>query len=42
LIEPEDEGLAPAPTGSLVLVGQDQIIGRAWAQYYPVWDRRLL
>ncbi len=41
-IEPEEEEGAPATTGSLVLVDQDQIIGRAWAQYYPVWDRRLL
>ena len=42
LVEPEDDGDSPATTGSLVLVSQDQIIGRAWAQYYPVWDRRLL
>ena len=42
LVEPEEDGGSPATTGSLVLVAQDQIIGRAWAQYYPVWDRRLL
>jgi hypothetical protein len=42
LVEPEEESGAPPSTGSLVLVPQDQIIGRAWAQYYPVWDRRLL
>jgi hypothetical protein len=42
LVEPEEDGAAAPPTGSLVLVPQDQIIGRAWAQYYPVWDRRLL
>ena len=42
LVEPEEEEGSPASTGSLVLVAQDQIIGRAWAQYYPVWDRRLL
>jgi hypothetical protein len=42
LIEPEEEEGASATTGTLVLVGQEQIIGRAWAQYYPVWDRRLL
>ncbi len=41
LVEPEEEGATHA-TGPLVLVAQDQIIGRAWAQYYPVWDRRLL
>ena len=28
----------PRLDGPLVLVAQDQIIGRAWAQYYPVWD----
>ncbi len=42
LVEPEEDDGSPATTGSLVLVAQDQIIGRAWAQYYPVWDRRLL
>ena len=42
LIEPEDEGSSPPSAGSLVLVPQEQIIGRAWARYYPVWDRRLL
>jgi hypothetical protein len=42
LVEPEEEDGSPRWTGSLVLVSQDQIIGRAWAQYYPVWDRRLL
>jgi hypothetical protein len=42
LVEPEEEDGAPPLTASLVLVSQDQIVGRAWAQYYPVWDRRLL
>jgi hypothetical protein len=44
LVEAEEagEGGAPPSSGSLVLVPQDQIIGRAWARYYPVWDRRLL
>lgn len=42
LVEPEDDGNSPATTGSLLLVSQEQIVGRAWAQYYPVWDRRLL
>jgi hypothetical protein len=42
LVKPEEEEGSPSTTGSLVLVEQDQIIGRAWAQYYPVWDRRLL
>jgi hypothetical protein len=42
LVEPEDEGgysQAPCP---LVLVAEGRIIGRAWAQFYPVWERRLL
>lgn len=42
LIEPEQDETSAAAAGPLVLVGQDQIVGRAWAQYYPVWDRRLL
>jgi hypothetical protein len=42
LVEPEEEEGSPPATAPLVLVAQDQIIGRAWAQYYPVWDRRLL
>ncbi len=42
LVEPEEDDASPPTTGSLVLVAQEQIIGRAWAQYYPVWDRRLL
>ena len=28
--------------GPLVLVPPDRIIGRAWAHFYPVWDRHLL
>jgi hypothetical protein len=42
LVEPEEQGGGPPSIGSLVLVPRDQIIGRAWARYYPVWDRRLL
>jgi hypothetical protein len=42
LVEPEEDEGSPPSTSSLVLVAQDQIIGRAWARYYPVWDRRLL
>jgi hypothetical protein len=30
------------PGASLVIVSQEQIVGRAWARYYPVWDRCLL
>jgi hypothetical protein len=42
LVEPEDDGVSTPLLGPLVLVTSDRIIGRAWAQYYPVWDRRLL
>ncbi len=42
LIEPEDDGSSSSASGPLLLVSQGQIVGRAWAQYYPVWDRRLL
>lgn len=42
LVEPEEEGGVPPTTGSLVLIPKDRVIGRAWAKYYPVWERRLL
>jgi hypothetical protein len=42
LVEPEDMGGSTPPTGPLVLVPSQAIIGRAWAQLYPVWERRLL
>jgi hypothetical protein len=42
LVEPRENGLSSDTTGPLVLVAPDRIIGRAWAQFYPVWDRRLL
>jgi hypothetical protein len=42
LVEPRDDGVSTVPIGSIVLVSPDRIIGRAWAQFYPVWDRRLL
>ncbi|HZW30253.1 MAG TPA: S26 family signal peptidase [Isosphaeraceae bacterium] len=42
LVEPEDEGASPPATTPLVLVTSDRILGRAWAQFYPVWERRLL
>lgn len=29
-------------TQRLVLVGREQVKGRAWARLYPVWERRLL
>jgi hypothetical protein len=42
LVEPRDDGVSTVPIGSVVLVSPECIVGRAWAQYYPVWDRRLL
>ena len=42
LVEPRDDGVSTVPIGPVVLVSPDRIIGRAWAQFYPVWDRRLL
>jgi hypothetical protein len=42
LVEPEDDGVSTPLLAPLVLVTSDRIIGRAWAQYYPVWDRHLL
>jgi hypothetical protein len=42
LVEPDDERSSPEATSPLVLVSQEEVVGRAWAQYYPVWDRRLL
>ncbi|MGC8642640.1 MAG: hypothetical protein ACP5XB_22510 [Isosphaeraceae bacterium] len=42
-----DRELGPAslktqPQTALAIVGRDQIVGRAWARYYPFWDRCLL
>jgi hypothetical protein len=42
LVEPELDGAFAPELGPLVLVSPDRIIGRAWAHFYPVWDRRLL
>jgi hypothetical protein len=42
LVEPEEDVASTPATGPLFLIAQDQIMGRAWARYYPVWDRRLL
>jgi hypothetical protein len=42
LVQPQADGASTHRAGPLVLVSQDRVIGRAWAQYYPVWDRRLL
>jgi hypothetical protein len=42
LVEPDDDGGAAPSFGPVVLVPPDAIIGRAWAHFYPVWDRHLL
>lgn len=42
LVEPRDDGVSKVPVGPIVLVSPDRIIGRAWAQFYPVWDRHML
>lgn len=42
LVEPDDEGASKPSFGPVVLVPPDAIIGRAWAHFYPVWDRHLL
>jgi hypothetical protein len=40
LIDRELATMGPPP--ALTIVSQDQIVGRAWARYYPFWDRCLL
>jgi hypothetical protein len=42
LVEPDEEGESAPKQSPLVLVPPDRIIGRAWAHFYPVWDRHLL
>jgi hypothetical protein len=42
LVEPEQADTSTSTTGPLVLVRSDEIVGRAWAQLYPMWDRHLL
>jgi hypothetical protein len=42
LIEPETSGVNAEVCSPLVIVGREQIVGRAWARYYPFWDRCLL
>lgn len=42
LVEPEYSDVLEPPAGLLVLVPSESVMGRAWARYYPVWDRRLL
>jgi TM2 domain-containing membrane protein YozV len=42
LIGPELDAARIEQMAPLVIVGRDQIVGRAWARYYPFWDRCLL
>jgi hypothetical protein len=42
LIGPEGDAARTEPIAPLIIVGHDQIVGRAWARYYPFWDRCLL
>ncbi len=42
LVEPDEEDESAPKLSPLVLVPPERIIGRAWAHFYPVWDRRLL
>jgi hypothetical protein len=42
LIGPETSTSNADPSSALVIVSKEQIVGRAWARYYPVWERCLL
>ena len=42
LVGSEPSTLAPEPLSPLVIVSRGQIVGRAWAKYYPIWERSLL
>jgi hypothetical protein len=42
LIGPATVGAKSEFPSPLLIVARDQIIGRAWARYYPLWDRCLL
>ncbi len=42
LVEPEVPETSTSAIGPLVLVRSEAIVGRAWAQLYPIWDRHLL
>jgi hypothetical protein len=37
-----DRELDQDAEGCLALVANDRVIGRAWARYFPIWERRLL
>ena len=42
LVDPNAGARLGESAGHLVLVPRDQILGRAWARYYPIRERRLL
>ncbi len=42
LVKPEGETEPGRASDALVLVSRDQILGRAWARFYPVRERHLL
>jgi hypothetical protein len=42
LVEPEELDPSTSTVGPLVLVPSQAIVGRAWAQLYPIMDRHLL
>jgi len=42
LLGPEGRGANAQSSSPLLIVAQDQIVGRAWARYYPLWERSLL
>jgi len=42
LVEPTPQAAGARTPGGLAIVPHDRVIGRAWARFYPVWDRRLL
>jgi len=42
VIGPETTSATAEPSSPLVIVSKEQIVGRAWARYYPFWERCLL
>jgi hypothetical protein len=42
LIGLENDAVRVEPSGPMVLISQEQIVGRVWARYSPFWDRCLL
>jgi len=42
LIGLENDSSRLLPCGPMVLISQEQVVGRIWACYSPFWDRRLL